>query len=105
MSERLKKDTQEIFDGEGFSVIRHSHPELKDLENVWVNHEVLRYVHTNGEQWTEQVVTELRHFTPAEIRTYLKLAGFSAVHQYPGYGAIYDPPQKDPTCLVTVAVR
>ncbi len=105
LSDHLKKDTQEVFDGEGFFVIRHSHPELKDLENVWVNHEVLRYVSHSGEQWTEHIISELRHFTPAELRTYLKLAGFNAIYQFAGYGTAYNPPHYDPTRLVTVAIK
>lgn len=105
MSTHLHQDTQEVIDGEDFFVIRHSHPEPKDLENVWVNHEVLRFMSENGEQWAEHVISELRHFTPAELRTYLKLAGFSAIHQFAGYGSVYDPPHEDPASLVTVAIK
>ena len=57
-----------------------------------------------GESHVHEMADTHRHFTPLELSSYCRAAGFSDVLQFPGYGPVVGQAPDD-SLLVTVAIK
>ena len=79
-------------------------PALVRADNLLLYTNQVEVTEASGETWTYETTDAYRHFTPLEIASYCRAAGFSEVRHYPGFGPLVDAEPEDGV-LVTVGVR
>ena len=93
-----------VLDHEGGQIQVFGVPALVRADNLLLYTNQVEVTEAGGETWSYETTDAYRHFTPLELKSYCRAAGFSEVFHYPGFGPLVNEEPDDGT-LVTVAVR